>query len=51
MIHSMPRSSGRTVLRDRTTFQIASSGNLEHIFEDWASWKAAYDELEARIAE
>ena len=39
------------VLRDRHDISDRFKWNLTHIFEDWASWKAAYDELEGKIAE
>jgi oligoendopeptidase F len=39
------------VLHDRHDISDRFKWNLKHIFDDWASWKAAYDELEARIAE
>jgi oligoendopeptidase F len=52
MIHSMPAEAPvAPVLRDRHDISDRFKWNLKHIFEDWASWKAAHDELEARIAE
>src|SRR6266446_9913938 len=52
MIHSMPAEAPvAAVLRDRHDISDRFKWNLKHIFEDWASWKAAYDELEAKIAE
>ncbi len=37
-------------LRDRADISDRFKWNLKHIFEDWTSWKAAYDELDAKIA-
>ena len=39
------------VLHDRQDISDRFKWNLKHIFADWTSWKVAYDELEARIAE
>src|SRR5437867_6411194 len=52
MIHWMPAEAPvAPVLRDRHDISDRFKWNLTHIFEDWASWKAAYDELEGKIAE
>src|SRR3989441_11543308 len=52
MIHWMPAEAPvAPVLHDRHDISDRFKWNLKHIFEDWTSWKAAYDELEARIAE
>src|SRR3989449_7120964 len=52
MIHWMPAEAPvAPVLRDRHDISDRFKWNLKDIFEDWTSWKAAYDELEARIAE
>ena len=37
-------------LRDRKEIPDRFKWNLTHIFPDWDSWKAAYDELEKQIA-
>jgi oligoendopeptidase F len=41
----------RPALHDRHDISDRFKWNLTYIFEDWTSWKRAYDELEARIAE
>src|SRR5712692_2055095 len=37
-------------LRDRQEIPDRFKWNLTHIFRDWDAWKAAYDELEKKIA-
>jgi oligoendopeptidase F len=50
--HRMPAEApAAPVLHDRHDISDRFKWNLKHIFEDWAGWKAAYDELEAKIAE
>src|SRR2546422_923942 len=52
MIHWMPAEAPvAPVLRDRHDISDRFKWNLKDIFEDWTSWKAAYDELEGKIAE
>src|SRR5437867_2822973 len=46
MIHWMPAEAPvAPVLRDRHDISDRFKWNLKDIFEDWTSWKAAYDEL------
>src|SRR4051794_13664049 len=36
-------------LRDRSDIPDRFKWNLAHIFPDWGTWQAAYDELETKI--
>jgi oligoendopeptidase F len=44
-------ASAATELRDREQIPERFKWNLTHIFSDWTAWQAAYDDLDAKIAQ
>jgi oligoendopeptidase F len=47
----VPAASAATELRDRQQIPDRFKWKLTHIFPDWTAWQAAYDELDAKIAQ